>query len=259
LTRFWWAGFIAILFASACSGKDPGPPFPDTASFCAGRAKAECTAEVLISCALSSVDRCISGRAAACTAELPAGAVYAPNPAEACLNQVASVYEDARVTQPERGALVAACQPVFGGAGVSGASCARDEDCVLSAGLRCARRAATAEGTCQVPKIVQGGGSCAPADAVCAPGFHCGTSAHCDVNAAVGEACTAALPCAPEALCSGAGTCQLKAEDGSACASDDACLNGICARAAGSTEGLCVKELRLATNEPFCQDARAQQ
>jgi hypothetical protein len=50
--------------------------------------------------------------------------------------------------------------------------------------------------------------------------------------------------------------CVSKFNDGTPCTSDDQCLHGLCARGTGTAQGLCVAEMTLAPNEPFCVDAR---
>ena len=107
-----------------------------------------------------------------------------------------------------------------------------------------------------MPRMVGGGGSCAAPDAQCAPDFHCGSTAHCDQDAAVNESCSDANPCGPGLTCSSMGTCMAKAADGTMCAADAECLNGICNKGSTAMFGVCVSQVSLAANEPFCVESR---
>jgi hypothetical protein len=147
------------------------------------------------------------------------------------------------------------CVRVFDGPGLANATCQRDAECKVSAELRCVPAGGSDTGTCQVPQRVQGGGSCATPSQLCIDGFHCGPSQHCDINSQVGEPCSAVLPCVETAQCSAA-TCVSKFSDGTACTNDDECLHALCARGTGTAQGLCVAQMTLAPNEPFCIDAR---
>jgi hypothetical protein len=247
-------GGIAVL-AGACSSQDAGPKYPDVNSFCNGRASAECNAEVLGSCGSPDQATCIAKRQAACVAAKPPTGTYAPASAESCINVVSSAYGDAKLTLDESNAIKAACDPVFDGAGAKNAACQVDANCQQSTGLRCVLSAGSTSGTCQIPQQVMGGGSCASPDQQCVSGYHCGSTAHCDIDAALNESC-ATLPCAPGLLCSSAGTCVSKAQDGTVCASDGECLHGICNRASATAMGLCVSQISLAPTEPFCVDTR---
>jgi hypothetical protein len=169
---------------------------------------------------------------------------------------VSSAYADAKVTLAESAAIDAACLPVFDGPGRKDASCQADANCQVSAGLRCVLMAGATQGTCQTPRPIQGGASCAAVDARCIAGFHCGSTAHCDIDGALNDMCSAAVPCGPGLLCSSGGVCVAKSADGSACASGDECANGICNKASTAAMGLCVSQVTLAPNEPFCIDSR---
>ena len=246
---------LAALFAvTGCSSKDE-PKYPDTNSFCNGRAGAECTTDVIQACAAPNRDTCVAKRQAVCVASLPTGTSYNPDGAEGCVNAVSTVFADARLSTQENRTVIEACTVVFDGPGAANATCRADIDCKVSGGLRCVLGAGSNTGTCQVPERVMGGGLCSNPNQSCIPGFHCGPTAHCDVNGQVGATCSDTLPCIESARCS-AGKCEKKLDDGSPCASDQECMNALCARGATATQGICVSQMTLAPNEPFCIDAR---
>jgi hypothetical protein len=245
----------ALFLAVGCSTKN-GAKYPDLSSFCNGRASAECNSEVLLACVIPSATTCIAKRQQLCMSAAPAGTNYNPSAAESCIAQVSAAYADARITLDESNAIDSACLPVFDGPGGPSASCQIDSNCMRSAGLRCVVSAASGGGVCLVPLAVQGGGSCAAANARCVTGFHCGPTAHCDIDAAVGEACSGPNPCGADLMCSSGGTCVAKSADGSACASGDECVHGICNKSMTSATGLCVSQVNIASNEPFCVDSR---
>jgi hypothetical protein len=196
---------------------------------------------------------CVAKRQQVCVASKPANTVYAAAAAEGCVNEVGAAYADAQLTLDENTAVDKACGPVFDGPGAKDAVCQTDIDCQRSLGLQCVLAAGSTSGTCQVPVTVQGGGSCSAADAQCVSGYHCGSTAHCDIDAALNESC-ATIPCAPDLLCSTAAMCESKNADGSACASDVECTHGICNKGSTQTMGICVSLVALAPTEPFCLD-----
>jgi hypothetical protein len=246
---------LAALFTlTACSSKDE-PKYPDTNSFCNGRAGAECSTDVVQACAAPNRDTCVAKRQAVCVATLPRAATYNSAGAEGCVTAVSTAFADARLSTQENRTVIEACTPVFDGPRDVNDTCSADIDCKVSAGLRCVLGAGLNTGTCQVPERVMGGGLCSKPNQSCVPGFHCGPTAHCDVNGQVGEPCTDALPCIETARCS-AGKCEKKFDDGSTCASDQECANALCARGSAATQGICVSQMTLAPNEPFCIDAR---
>jgi hypothetical protein len=246
---------VSLVLVGACSGKG-GPKYPDLNSFCNGRASAECSPEVLLACAAPNSATCIAKRQALCVSTAPAGTSYNPSSAESCITQVSNAYADAKVTLAESNAIDAACLPVFDGPSGQGVSCQKDADCKVSTGIRCVLSSGSNRGTCQTPIAVQGGGSCAASNAQCVPGFHCGPIAHCDIDAMANEACDGQNPCGPDLLCSAAGTCVPKMADGSVCATGDECLHGICNKSTMAAMGVCVSQVTLASNEPFCIDSR---
>jgi hypothetical protein len=247
--------FLTLFVVGACT-VNAGPKYPDLGSFCNARASAECSPNVLLACAAPSASACTSKRAPLCIASAPSGTQYNPNAAEDCVAKVSSAYADAKVTLDESAAIDAACLPVFDGPGRKDASCQADANCQVSTGLRCVLSAGTTQGTCQTPRPIQGGASCAAVDARCIDGYHCGSTAHCDIDGALNDICSAAVPCGAGLLCSTGAVCVAKSADGSACASGDECAHGICNKASTAAMGLCVSQVTLAPNEPFCIDSR---
>jgi hypothetical protein len=245
--------FATVVVLVACSGTD-GPKYKDSTAYCKGRAEAECSSEVIKACAAPDATRCVTSRYSACVNAVPNGTTYNASGAEACVNAVRSSYADAKLSAQENRTVADTCAGVFDGPGLANAPCKQDGDCKMSAGLKCVWRSVDT-GTCQVPERVQGGGTCSAPNQLCVPGYHCGATQHCDVNGQVGEGCNDALPCVESARCIAA-LCVKKFEDGRACSNDEECLSSLCARGVSSPMGLCVSQMTLAPNEPFCMDAR---
>lgn len=251
-TARWLAVWLVAL--AACS--DNAVKYPDTTSFCHARAQAECGAEVIRACAAPDATRCIASRQAACATDVPVGTSYNANGAEACLHAVSAAYNDAKLSAQENRDMGDSCAAVFDGPGVANATCKKHIDCKVSSGLRCVLPGGSDTGTCQIPQRVQGGGSCASPSQLCIDGFHCGITMHCDINSQVGEPCSDTLPCVEAARCMASGLCEKKFDDGTVCTDDGECLHDLCARGTTSPQGLCVSQMTLAPNEPFCIDAR---
>jgi hypothetical protein len=231
--------------------------YPFLNSYCQARASAECSNKVVVDCAVADVSTCVTNRQALCMMSVPPNTVYNPDAAEGCVDAVMSAYADAEVTQSESQAIDAACLPVFNGPGAMGAACQMDTDCQVGSMLRCVLAPNSTQGTCQVPQMVTGGGSCAGVADQCVAGYHCGLTANCDIDQGAGETCAPSTPCAPGLACAASGMCVSKSLDGSPCTTDDECLNGICngAGVAGATP-LCVSEINLSPTEPFCVASR---
>jgi hypothetical protein len=226
--------------------------YPGSGSYCAGRAQAECSDQVIAACAASGKDRCVASRQTVCLNAVPPGKTFDPAKAEECVNAVGAAYANAVLTKDEITGYTATCTQVFDGTGIKDGACQSDGDCKQSAGLRCVVAAGSAAGTCQVPRTIAAGDTCATADALCADGYHCGTTQHCEINAGSGEACSAVVPCKAAFKCSAAGLCEAKLLDGATCTAAAECANGICAEGAN----LCASQITLSLNEPFCVSAR---
>jgi hypothetical protein len=231
---------------------DAGPKYPFLNNFCEARASAECSNAVVLACDVQDPSTCVTDRQQLCLMSVPAGTVYNPSAGEGCVDAVTNAYADAEITMAESQAIEAACLPVFNGPGVKGAACQIDTDCQVGAMLHCVLAPSSTQGTCQIPQIVMGGYSCALPDEQCIDGFHCGTTANCDVDGALGQACDANDPCGVTLACGAAGTCVSKSLNGTTCTADDQCLNGICNGAGNGVAGLCVSEITLSPTEPFC-------
>jgi hypothetical protein len=266
--RHWLA--LATLAASLahCSSTPVAPPppkFPDAASFCTGWAQAECSDKVIQVCAATGKDQCVTKRQARCTATIvqpqtQAGHTYDNTKAETCVNAVAAAYADASITSDEQAAIDAACALVFSGTVAKGSPCSVDADCRQADGLGCVVHAAAPveggssgpPGICQVPVSVSAGQSCTAVDAVCAAGYHCGLTSHCDADGQAGEACGLTAPCATGFQCASTGLCEAKIADGKACTTGTECAHGICLEGAN----LCAPVFQLSSAEQFCVDAR---
>jgi hypothetical protein len=249
----------AVGLFCGCSG---GPKYPTVSSFCSAQASAECSQEVLLACAIPDESTCVANREQLCLAAVPAASTYESGAAPACIGEIQSAYADAKLTMAESTAITNDCELVFDGMGGLGAVCQSDSDCKGSQGLQCVLGPASAQGTCQVPQLVEGGGVCAAANAQCADGFHCGPTGNCDIDGSLNDPCSATTPCGPGLNCSSVAaapaTCVAKELDGTACTTDDDCLHGICNKSMTMpmATGLCVSEVTLAPDEPFCVDSR---
>jgi hypothetical protein len=260
--RHSWRVALAAVVLAACTGKSPEPlpKYPDASAYCSGRAQAECNDAVIAACAAPTKDKCILSRQGVCISGVPGGKAYDSSQTEDCIARVSSAYGDAKLTKDEIKTYTDACALLFNGVGVKNSPCAADGDCKVSEGLRCVVSssggadggAVKSSGNCQVPMTVQGGDSCAPVDAMCAAGYHCGLTKHCEINGAAGEACGDGSPCKETLKCSSAGMCEPKLPDSSPCTVGEECLNGVCLE----QSNICVSQVILAPNEPFCVQAR---
>jgi hypothetical protein len=244
----------AFLSLGACVAA--GPKYPFLNDFCEARASAECSNAVVLACAVPDMPTCVTNRQQLCMTSAPPNTVYNPSAGEGCVDAVMTAYADAMITMTESQAIDAACLPVFNGPGAKGAVCQMDTDCQVGAMLRCVLSPSSTQGTCQIPQIVMGGYSCALPNEQCIDGFHCGSTANCDVDVALGGPCDANDPCGDTLACGASGTCESKSPDGTACTTDGQCLNGICNGAGNGAAGLCVSEITLSPTEPFCVASR---
>jgi hypothetical protein len=260
------ASSMAMLGMSGCgSNSDPvsGPQYayPDVTSYCAARAKAECSAVVLDSCQ-SAETSCMTTRQGLCGQSVPPGAKYRPAQADACIAAVAAAYTDDKFTAAERDAIDEACSKLFEGLGEKGSTCSSNTDCNLDAQLECVKPTGADTGTCQVPDLKQPGDPCSAADAVCKEGYFCTSSTPktCAKKLPSGEACNDVLPCddtlrcVPTAPPATDGLCEPKLPIQSSCQVDDDCADGFCLQIAGELK--CASSIKLSPNEPACADFR---
>lgn len=125
-----------------CSSENATTKYPHVASFCTGRAEAECNDTIVETCAAASKDDCIAKRVSVCedtiaTPAEQADLTYDSRQGEACVNEVSRAYADAKVTSAEERSISEACSLVFSGPGKEGSTCTADIDCRQSDGLRC--------------------------------------------------------------------------------------------------------------------------
>jgi hypothetical protein len=225
-------------------------------SFCEGRASAECSQQVLLDCAIADASTCIANRQQLCISQAPPHTIYESGRAENCVTQVAAAYSDGEVTLNESEAIDVACAPVFDGPGMLNSACQSDTDCKLSQNLTCVMTPGATAGSCQIPVAVDGGGTCALPNQQCVAGFHCGITAHCDIDGALNDPCDSANPCDPTLDCAPNGVCAAKGADGSPCTTGDQCAHGICNKAPSEAMGLCVSQVTLSPTEPFCTESQ---
>ncbi len=256
---------IAALFlstfasTSGCSNAkdEPTYPYPDLATFCNGRAKAECNKDVVAQC-LTTVDVCIAKAQVDCTGRAPSGK-YRPQAAEACLAMATSVYGDAKIDAKEIKQLEDVCSLVHGGTGAKGQSCTSNLNCDLDQELRCVVKPGASAGSCQVPVLLGIGEDCAPAEAKCKDDEqYCDTNSNAcikkkDTGAICGgnKLCKDSLQCVKQTPETADGTCQPKLSAGSVCNSGEECADGLCIKT--STTNQCGSIIILGPSEPSCE------
>jgi hypothetical protein len=271
---------VVSMAASGCgSNSDPvsGPQYtyPDVGTYCAARAKAECSTVLLDNCS-STQAACVATRQGLCGQAVPPGVntipptvTYRPAQADACIAAVAAAYTDDKVTEAELAAIDKACSQLFEGVGVANSPCTGDADCNLDAQFECVKPTGSASGTCQIPKTVDPGGDCSSADSVCKDGYFCSAEAQgCLQKYALGKACNDQKPCQDTLVCvptappAPDGTCQAKLDVASPCTCPGTqtwcesvdCAGGLCSAIAGNLA--CASQLKLSPNEPICGDFR---
>lgn len=262
----WISGLIGVAAALSLGGcvieeetrAQPGPTtqaytYPNTADFCAARAKAECSEAVVTQCRSSSDDslaadqaNCVAKRSGDCN---PERIGYHPELADACVAAYTSAYSDGKIQLTELDAIATSCIGVFSKGGLADAACATDQDCNAGDGLRCMKR--VGGGTCQQPIEVGGGLKCDQPNHECASGFYCDSNLRCTVLAEAGEACSADIPCAATSLCVD-DVCKAKLVNNEPCTAADECANGFCIKPQGSTSGKCGAVDQLASTSQSC-------
>ncbi len=269
----WATTMVVGMAASGCgSNNDPvkGPQYayPDVPTYCAARAKAECSQVVLDNCQTTQ-DACVAARRGACGQGVPAGASYRPAQADACIAAVTAAYTNDTLTAAELEAVDKACAQLFQGTGVADSPCSSDTGCNLDAQLQCVMATGSASGTCQIPVPVDPGGDCSAVDAVCQDGYFCSAEAQgCLQKYGTGKACSDVKPCqdtlrcVPTAATATDGTCEAKLDAMSACTCEAGktwcqssdCAGGLCSAVQGNLQ--CASQLKLSPNEPICADFR---
>jgi hypothetical protein len=262
----WISGLTAVAALMSLGGcvieeepkSNPGPTgtvytYPNTADFCAARAKAECSEAVVTQCRSSSDDslaadqaNCVAKRSGDCN---PDRIGYHPELADPCVAAYDAAYKDGKIQLDELDAVAIACIGVFSKGGLVGASCAADQDCDAGGGLRCMKR--VGGGTCQQPVEVGGGLKCDQPNQECASGFYCDSNLRCTVLAEAGEACSEDIPCDAASRCVDS-VCEAKLVNNEPCTIADECVNGFCIKPAGSQAGKCGAVDQLASTSKSC-------
>jgi hypothetical protein len=260
---------IILLAPLACSSKKMAfdtVQLADVQSFCADWARRACNDQVVSRCAAEGKDACTAAQESFCETLVPDGQ-YSATTATTCLDAVEAAYADAVLTADERDTvrmLGAPCDKIVSGSIGTGGECREDGDCNRDVDLSCVKKAGAATGTCEKPKPVGGGISCADPDATCEDGFYC-DGAHCVEEAGEGNPCSAAVPCKSEFQCLSdggeaigvvveSGTCQPRKKIGGACRTEADCLSRICAPRMNSASGVCAEQILLTPSEPLCLD-----
>jgi hypothetical protein len=258
-------GVVGAMFVG-CGGDDttstptPGWPYPSETSFCNKLAEVACNDTVVTDCYGSSAASLPDDKAA-CTEAYkattncnPDNLDYHPDKAEECINQIASIWTDAKVDMTELDTAMAVCNQVFFQGLDTGSPCATDTDCDTLGGATCVQKTGQTEGSCQVAHTVGGGQPCDSPSAVCGDDFYCDPSVSaCIARANVAAACSAVKPCEQDALCADAtNQCVPKTDNGDPCTAAGQCKGGFCDLPRGATEGMCASTMMLATTSSFC-------
>jgi hypothetical protein len=224
-----------LLLAAASVGwwgcTKAGSPYPDVASFCAAKAKAEC--QVSLVCA-SDASACASYRAGLCVQDAASATAsgtrtYDPGNVQPCLDALNAAYGNtntkilfAALVGP--GSITDKCERVFAGIAVQDKPCVSDYDCTGE--LICSPATFGATEKVCAPAVSKNlgdfcsdPGSMCPVDAYCA---NTGAAPECQPSAAAGMACSMAPPCISTERCIG-GFCADRATAGQACTTNDDC------------------------------------
>jgi hypothetical protein len=235
-------------------------PYPDVASFCAAKAKAEC--QVSLVCAINA-SACASYRAGLCIQDAASATAsgtrtYDPGNVQPCLDDLNTAYGNtnskilfAALFGP--GSITDKCERVFAGIAVQDKPCVSDYDC--SGELICSPATFGATQDVCAPAVSKNvgdfcsdPGSICPVDAYCA---NTGAAPECQPSAAAGMACSMAPPCVSKERCIG-GFCADRATAGQACTTNDDCApaDPYCDPNASN---VCTIGLTFATGASDCQ------
>jgi hypothetical protein len=270
----WLLAFAALALTTSCSKKsDPlESKLATVQGFCDEWAGRACSDAVVQSCSAESANACIESQRAFCETLIPDGK-YSELTARDCLAAVEAAYGDGILTANERDTvrqLGNECDHILSGSGTAGKSCVVDSDCDRDEDLACVKKTSTI-GKCEKPpdKPIGGGHDCSPLEAVCEDGFYCDGS-NCLAAKSVDDPCSATIPCDSASRCldaddnvvgaSGAdagaamGICRARKAVGNGCTGDDDCTTRICTPKAGSTDGVCSKQVVLSPADPICSD-----
>lgn len=251
---------LAALLPLACSGEDEPPnPLASRGGFCQAWAEAACQTDVVEYCNAASADDCIATQEDFCRGIVPS--TYASDRAEQCISAVKAAYADAELTAEEIQVvryLAAPCDQLSKGSAAEGEACASNDECDSAGGFSCIVKPGDAEGTCQKPEVVGPGRSCSRAAQVCDEENFCNGS-NCIAFRETGDDCEGDHECAPSDRCvidGGAteGVCTARLARNADCANSADCASGYCAGAGAA--GKCATLIRLAINEPLCEDLR---
>jgi hypothetical protein len=228
-------GSSAILSAAAwaCTVTSTPPPYPDVATFCNAKAKAEC--QIAAVCA-ADVTQCQMARNTACTTAASSFTAsgtrkYATGNAQACIDAVNAAYGGGHMAIPfaqleGNGSIDDKCQRVFSGNVDKLGTCTSDYDCTNSRVCAPAMPGSMVLVCADVaPKSA--GDPCSDPGSKCATDTYCtvpdgGAVAECSPAAQPGEPCSVARPCVSADRCVN-GSCVVRAMPGASCGSDDDC------------------------------------
>ncbi|MEO8875990.1 MAG: hypothetical protein ABI461_10410 [Polyangiaceae bacterium] len=250
--KFRWLGLGAAMamVSLACSSSDPGPKYPDVASFCSQWATEEC--QVASRCA-SSASTCQSARQADCqtfaSAATTGSRTYTAVNGESCINKIHDIYSGAAggssITPTQMSDMAEVCNRAFSGTVGSLKACGDSYDC--ADGLICDK------GLCANSVTKNQGDLCGNPGEICAAGSYCalnGAVSQCGAKGAQGAACSATLPCTESLRCDN--TCGPLFSAGAACASSADCASDApyCDPNVGNK---CDSGLTFAAGAPACK------
>ncbi|HLK38467.1 MAG TPA: Dickkopf N-terminal cysteine-rich domain-containing protein [Polyangiaceae bacterium] len=217
----------------ACTASAPSSPYPDVATFCNAKAKAEC--QIAAVCA-ADVTQCQMVRTDACNMAASAATAsgsrkYTPDNAQACIDALNGAYGGGHMAIPfaqlqGSGSIEDKCERVFSGNVDKLGTCTTDYDCASS---RVCAQATPGSSVLVCADVANknAGDPCADPGSKCATDTYCtvpdgGPVAKCSPAAQPGEACSAMVPCVSADRCVN-GNCAVRAMLGGACSSDDDC------------------------------------
>lgn len=249
---FFGVYLLGLCFAVGCSSD--AEPEQTREGFCRDWAAKACSAKVVSACQAESADACRLTQQAACQNALPAG--FVDDNASACLNAVASAYEDADLNAAELATVLRfgpPCDRLVRGERAGGDSCEATTECDAAAGFACVIKGSDSVGTCQKPRVAQPGLACDALQETCTEGFYC-NGENCVVGEDAGSACATQQECGSEGYCAADGTCAERFAVRAECTADHECLSGVCV--SFDAERICVDAIRLSVSEPLCEELR---
>jgi len=222
--------------------------------FCADWADAACSEETLSACQALDAAACEKSQAEACLDLVPKN--FSDSKGAACIDAVRAAYQDGDLRGTELSVvfnLSGPCALIIKGPGAVGDDCSDDNDCNAPDGLRCVKKSANDEGSCQTPVVVGPGRDCSGAAQMCEVGFYC-NGENCVESKAAGRDCEHADECASGLFCNQDGKCEAGRRVSESCDTDQECQSGVCLE--NGEARVCTDRVVLARSEPICDTLR---